>query len=250
MAEENKPASDPLARRPHTTSPQRHSAAEVLAHPHRHTQQDGVVRRRQQSTGHTSGFMDIGAPRDGDMMGPLLRRKKVVSLPLLGNRQGNNFFFGDDARLRQDQHASASKSPNGKPHKREDSWGSPAGQHKPQRKKKNSFMDNLIRRKQVALDLYAPNQTAFFRSVPEQAIHGEESIPFAPNKIPKEEASAPLEEGVEATAETEPTGEEEEAEPTVLIKKFSKKNRCRLLPRFTKKSKIYEQEPVLPSKMV
>jgi hypothetical protein len=204
MAEEIKPASDHLARPP---SPQRHSVAEVLAKPHRCTQMDGIVRRRQQSYGHASGFMDIGAPRDGDMMGPLLRRKKVVSLPLLGS-QGNDFFFGDAPRSRQDHHTSASKKPDGKPHEREDSW--PPGQHIPERKKANSFMDNLIRRKQVALDLYAPpcSQAAFF--------------------------------SVEA-AKTEPSGEEETERP-VLIKKFKKKSRCRLLPRFTKKSIVLPSE--------
>jgi hypothetical protein len=166
---------------------------------------DGAVRRRQQSYGHTSGFMDVGAPRDGDMMGPLLRRKKVVSLPLLGS-QGNDFFFADTPRPHQDHHASASKKTNGKAHKREDSR--PPGQHKPQRKMKKSFMDNLIRRKQVALDLYAPSQAVFFKTV----------------RVPSKE---------------------EETERPVSIKQLPKKNRCLLLPRFTKKSLV-----VFPSKKV
>ena len=209
MAEDTKPVSDPLAR---SSSAQRHSVSEVLVQPCRHIQMN------------TSGFMQqhVGTPRDGDMMGPLLRRKKVVSLPLLGS-QGNNFFFGDAPPPHQE-------SPDGKPHN-----------HRPQRKKSNSFMENLIRRKQVALDLYAPSQADAFFSVPEHAILREDLIPFDP-QIYEEKPKAPLEEGVEA-AKTEPSGEEETERP-VLIKKCSKKNRYRLLRRFTKKS------PGLPSKMV
>jgi hypothetical protein len=225
MTEESKPASDPMARRP---SPQRPSAvAEDLAQLDRHTPMDSVVRRRQQSYGHTSGFMDSGAPRNNnsnsDMMGPLLRRKKVVSLPLGGH--GNDLFFGD-APPRQDNISSGSNSPDRKPqpqHKREESW--PPGQRRPQRKKTNSFMDNMIRRKQVSLDLYAPGQAAFF-SVAEQEIFEEESVPFAP-KIHEEEPSAhleeeedhtaPLEEGVEA-AKTEPSVHEEEEPPVTLFR--------------------------------
>jgi hypothetical protein len=204
MAEETKPASDPLARPP---IPQHQSAAAGLAQPDRHTPMDGVARRRQQSYGNTSGFMDPG-PRDSDMMGPLLRRKKVVSLPLGG--QDNDLFFGN-APPRQDN-TPASKATDSKPNQRVDSsW--PKSPHKPQRKKQNSFIDNMIRRKQVSLDLYAPNQAAFF-SVPEQDLIEEESMPFAP-KILEEEPSAQLEEGVEAS-KIEPIVEEE-AEPPVKL---------------------------------
>jgi hypothetical protein len=138
------------------------------------------------------------------MMGPLLRRKKVVSLPLLGS-QGNDFFFADTPRPHQDHHASASKKTNGKAHKREDSR--PPGQHKPQRKMKKSFMDNLIRRKQVALDLYAPSQAVFFKTV----------------RVPSKE---------------------EETERPVSIKQLPKKNQCLLLPRFTKKSLVFPSKKV------
>jgi hypothetical protein len=73
---------------------------------------------------------------------------------------------------------------------------------------KKSFMDNLIRRKQVALDLYAPSQAVFFKTV----------------RVPSKE---------------------EETERPVSIKQLPKKNRCLLLPRFTKKSL-----GVFPSKKV
>jgi hypothetical protein len=205
MAEEtNKPASDPSA------------AAEDVAQPDRHTQMDGVVRRRQQSYGNTSGgFMDPGAPRDSDMMGPLLRRKKVVSLPLGG--KGNEMFFGDaPPRQGQDRHAPATKSPDNTLNQRVDSFPG-SGRQRPQRKKTNSFMDNMIRRKQVSLDLYAPSQTAFFSS-PEEAILEEESMPFAP-KIHGEEEPGSLfqgEEGVEA-AKIEPSTEEEAVPPVKLF---------------------------------
>jgi hypothetical protein len=205
MAEETKPASDPLAR-------------PLGAQPDRHTQMDGVVRRRQQSYGHgTSGFMDAGAPRDSDMMGPLLRRKKVVSLPLGG--QGNDLFFGDATPLPppQEHHAPVSTTPYSKPHQRENSWPPGQQQQRPQRKKQNSFIDNMIRRKQVSLDLYAPSQAAFF-SVPEQDLLEEESMPFAP-KIHEEEPSATLEELEEGAEDAiiEPSSVEEEAGPPVKL---------------------------------
>ena len=201
MEEETKPASDALG------------AAEGLAQPDRHTQMDGVVRRRQQSYGNISGgFMDPGAPRDSDMMGPLLRRKKVVSLPLGG--KGNDLFFGD-IPPRQDHQAPASKSPDSKPNQRVDSYPGPTTRQRPQRKKTNSFMDNMIRRKQVSLDLYAPSQDIGFFSSPEEAILEEESMPFAP-KIHEEEPGSTTLLEVEEAARTEPSVEEE-AESSVKL---------------------------------
>jgi hypothetical protein len=106
------------------------------------------------------------------MMGPLLRRKKIVSVPL--GSTGDGFFFG------------APPPSSGTPTRA----SVPRGEaEKAGRTRKNSLIGNVIRRKQVSLDLYAPEQADFFGvlveekpkvldTAPDEAI-GPATVPLA-----------------------------------------------------------------------
>ena len=100
---------------------------------------------------------------DEDMMGPILRRKKVVSVPL-GGAAGNAFFDQPPSSSSREA-AAGGRSPTISP--------SPARR----RRKELSFGDlqkrtlgigNIVKRKQVSLDLYGAEQADFFGRADEQ----------------------------------------------------------------------------------
>ena len=112
---------------------------------------------------------------DADMMGPILRRKKVVSLPLGADPRRDAFFGGDSAaspyqhhprtKQKSDGHllrtvgettaaTAAVAAPGAAP-------PSPKTHHH-HRVKVDSLVGNILKRKQVSLDLMAPAGVEFF----------------------------------------------------------------------------------------
>ena len=88
-----------------------------------------------------------------ELMGPILRRKKVVSLPI-GAR--SDFFVPTRTAV-----AAVSNSPV-------TTTTSPSEEKQQRRQKQNSFMENMIRRKQVSLDLLAAHD--FFAPTTEVVV--------------------------------------------------------------------------------
>jgi hypothetical protein len=116
-------------------------------------------------------------PQDQDMMGPLLRRKKVVSMPL-GSSQ-HDFFSGPPARHLETIESGRVAFTTPKSGK-ETSWPPPGGA-KVTRKRNTMSLGNLIKRKQVSLDLYAPEQAEFF-GVMEEEVEDIETVPMIPEE--------------------------------------------------------------------
>ena len=156
-------------------------------------------RRRQSSLDHSvqriqQSFIE---PADQDMMGPLLRRKKVLSVPIGGAARAEDDFFAP----------AAPPSPGGGravsmavPYHRDLSISPGAGGAAPlvrKRRNRNSLsLGSLITRKQVSMDLYAPEAAEFFEGEEE-----EEVLPLAPT----------LEgEGEEVPGQEPPTREEQQ----------------------------------------
>jgi hypothetical protein len=127
---------------------ERQSFPEVVPRVLQSSNDNNRERRRQTSFDPSSARrvrQPFFEPEDQDMMGPLLRRKKIVSVPL--GSTGDGFFFG------------APPPSSGTPTRA----SVPRGEaEKAGRTRKNSLIGNVIRRKQVSLDLYAPEQAEFF----------------------------------------------------------------------------------------
>jgi hypothetical protein len=146
-----------------------------------------------------------------ELMGPILRRKKVLSMPLAA---GGDFFITEDVGgpHRQLQHrerqlsygatAAAAGTTREKQLSHEGDKTTRQRQVTPtslgtvirQRTKQSSFMDNLVRRKQISLDLLGPND--FFATPTEEEG---EIVPLAPSagEITVVPEDAELEEGQE-----------------------------------------------------
>ena len=143
------------------------------------------MRRLQQS---------FAEPEDQDMMGPLLRRKKVLSVPL--GATGEEFFFGPPSGQPQRRASSAQREARRQSSYPGQGQTSPTGRLR----RSSTIFGNLVRRKQVSLDLYAPEQAEFFggEGLAEPTVPGEEVGPIASGVIeaPIEEEGEEEEEGV------------------------------------------------------
>jgi hypothetical protein len=143
-------------------------------------------------------------PQDEDMMGPLLRRKRVVSVPLGSTGDG---FFSAQPKPNSTAMARHSSTVAGADQKsREPSWP-PPGVARTTRRPHSLSLGMVLKRKQVSLDLFAPEQADFFADVPEE----EEISPFVAPGAPGE--------GTEV-APTAPATEGEGLEPEEEVKLF------------------------------
>lgn len=174
--------------------------------------EDGVMAGNLLPPRRTSG---VGGDTT-ELMGPIVRRKKVVSMPL-GAGPGRNEFFGGESqefthvsgRVRQSSGGSFTRRPSGQsPHQ------SPRA-----RKKQSSLMQGILKRKQVSLDLFAPEEDdeaeAFFAPLPDEKE-------LAPTEV---EAEGEPGKEVEPTEEAAAAAAAEKEEPPVKLFKpliFSK----------------------------
>ena len=99
------------------------------------------------------------APKDADMMGPILRRKRVSALPLAGPSLRGAEHFQDERRRAST--AGQYKQEGTSPEEEEP---------KPilRRRRASSIIDAMIQKKQVRLDLYAPEEAELFAARPDQ----------------------------------------------------------------------------------
>ncbi|CAJ1958164.1 unnamed protein product [Cylindrotheca closterium] len=133
---------------------------------------EGGVRRRRKQTSLDPRVQHAAVQRirqtmyrspDEDMMGPILRRKKVVSVPI-GGAAGNAFFDPPASS----NHQSPAGSPTPARRKKELSFGD--------LQKRTLGIGNILKRKQVSLDLYGAEQADFFGHVDEDVDEEEEKL--------------------------------------------------------------------------
>jgi Citrate transporter len=171
-------------------------------------------RQHRYNTDHDAAAPGTANP---ELMGPILRRKKVVSMPL---GLGGDFFVTDDVggphrqletmvrnrnpRERQLSSGSADVGAGSTREKQLSLDGKSGGGRQRQvtptspgagtrrRTKQNSFMDNLVRRKQISLDLLGPND---FFAVPttEEEFDRPPSSKGEIDAVPEEEELVPEE---------------------------------------------------------
>jgi hypothetical protein len=193
---------------------------------------------------HPESFHPVSAApaAPGELMGPILRRKKVVSMPL---GAGGDFFVSEDGMggphrqalerlqrrdrqlsqdvgsMRQKQlsheskivaNASAATGDVATTRQRQITPTAPGGAVR-NRKKQSSFMENLVRRKQISLDLLGPND---FFAPPTMEV--EEAAPLMPT-TPEDIAIVPEHE--EVVDEEKPVGAVIEGKQLFLPLRFS-----------------------------
>lgn len=135
------------------------------------------------SVTHQHMFTAGHPPRDGELMGPILRRKKVVSMPL---GAGGDFFATPDDFVgphRQLLDQGRVKVPSYDPNRPSAASLTPPESPgaTPRRTKQDSFMKGVMRRKQISLDLLGPND--FFATPAEE----EEAVVLPPDIKEEEE---------------------------------------------------------------
>jgi hypothetical protein len=137
-------------------------------------------------------------PSNQELMGPILKRKKVVSMPL---GMGGDFFVHEEG---PNVHFDGRRLPV-------ERQVTPPTTRRAPRQKQDSFIEGLLRRKQVSLDLLGPND--FFASAPQEEM---ESLTPGPGlaTIPSE---AVLGFDEEADEEAEEEDKEEEVKEVKLF---------------------------------
>jgi hypothetical protein len=162
-------------------------------------EQDSMYRREHPL--FVEGNAAAASPEQQQLMGPLLRRKRVVSMPL---GAGGDFFVSEDlggphrqlgaggrqrqlsvgvqqARQKQLSHETAVP-----PRVRQMTPTSPGGTVR-RRTKQSSFMDNLVRRKQISLDLLGPNDFFAVPTSDEEEEPGSFGAPAIPDVVQEDE---------------------------------------------------------------
>jgi hypothetical protein len=174
----------------------------------------------ERPVGNTAGPSGGGG---GELMGPILRRKKVVSMPLAA---GGDFFVSDDVggphrQLHQRERQLSQGAAGGTVREKQPSHEGNSSRQRQvtptrHRTKQSSFMDNLVRRKQISLDLLGPND--FFAAPTEE----EENIPLAPLTESAGENAAVPEDTEPAEKDQEHALRKEEDKTLFLPLRFSK----------------------------
>ena len=125
------------------------------------TRQTSLPMRQASTTRNLQAFFQ---PQDQDMMGSLIRRKRMMSVPI-GGPGGSEFFGTPMSTMAPDQGDTGSRRfgkersypPGG-------GGGAPVSPGHRTSTRRNFSIDGLIARKQVSLDLQAAEQADFFHS--------------------------------------------------------------------------------------